>query len=202
MSSTNPDLTGVSAEARALIESLRDEVARLTDEVTAQKATIRELRRDAIRDPLSGLLNRRGFERVLDRTIDFVRRYDGVVALVFLDLDDFKTINDSLGHAAGDAALRHVATVLTGSLRRSDLVARIGGDEFVALLWKSDEESARETARRVRDGFRRTPFVYDGQPVAMAASVGIASVQKTDSAADVLDRADRDMYRHKTGDGR
>ncbi|WP_170122120.1 GGDEF domain-containing protein [Breoghania corrubedonensis] len=189
---------GLLSDATEQVEDLRDEVARLTDVVNAQRMEIRRLRRDAVRDVLTGLLNRRGFERVLERSIAFVSRYQSDVALIYADLDNFKSINDTLGHAAGDAALKHVAEVLLQALRRSDVVGRIGGDEFVALLWKSDECAARAVAREVSDALTRAPFVHKGRSVLLSASLGVATLAFEDSAAGVLDRADRDMYRVKS----
>lgn len=186
---------------RATIESLRDEVARLTDLLTAQRQEIRRLRRDAVRDALTGLLNRRGLERVLDRSISFVSRYDSSVALIYVDLDDFKVVNDSLGHAAGDAALRHVAGVLGATLRASDIIGRIGGDEFVALLWKVDEDMARDMAGRVVEALKTSPFVHQGVRASLSASLGVSFLTPEDTAADVLSRADDDMYRAKARRG-
>ena len=185
-------------DALYVLEDLRDEVARLTDVVSAQRQEIRRLRRDAVRDPLTGLLNRRGFERVLERSIAFVSRYRSDVALLYADLDNFKTINDTLGHSAGDIALKHVAVVLGNALRRCDVVGRIGGDEFVALLWKSDEAAARQVARKVSTALADIPFTHQAQPVPLSASIGVATLRRADTATSVLERADRDMYRLKT----
>lgn len=188
-------------DVREQMEDLRDEIARLTDVVSAQRTEIRRLRRDAVRDVLTGLLNRRGFERVLERSIAFVSRYHSDVALLYADLDDFKAINDTFGHAAGDAALTHVARVLTQTLRRADVVGRIGGDEFVALLWKADEEAAREAADKLARALQERPFRHEGRAVRLSASLGIATLLRRDTVARALNRADRDMYRVKPGNG-
>ncbi|WP_321501499.1 GGDEF domain-containing protein [Breoghania sp.] len=189
----------VPEHIRVLVEELSDEVTRLMDVITAQRLEIRRLRHDAVRDALTGLLNRRGFERVLDRSIAFVSRYASDVSLLYVDLDNFKHINDTLGHSAGDAALKHVASVLTGVLRRCDVVGRLGGDEFVALLWKTADQEARSVALEVNRALADNPFRHEGRRYPLSASLGVARLCGDDRAGSVLDRADRDMYRAKTG---
>ncbi|AXS41835.1 GGDEF domain-containing protein [Breoghania sp. L-A4] len=192
------DLSSLPAEAREYVESLQDEIARLNDKLVEQKAQIRDLRREAIRDSLTGLLNRRGFQRVVERTLDFVRRYDSSVGLIFIDMNAFKTINDTYGHACGDQMLRHAAGVIRATLRSSDVVGRIGGDEFVALLWKADEASTRDTATRVVEALARAPMTFEGMEISASASVGVTRLLDGDDVDSVLDRADKDMYRAKT----
>ena len=100
---------------------------------------IAELEARADVDPLLDILNRRGFERELARSLAYVKRYGTAAALVFIDLDGFKAVNDRHGHAAGDALLKAVARQLTGHVRASDVVARLGGDEFAVLMWNVSE---------------------------------------------------------------
>lgn len=192
------DLSALPAEGRAYVEGLQDEVARLNDKLAEQSRQIRELRREVIRDSLTGLLNRRGFQRVVERTLDFVRRYNSDVALIFIDMDAFKRINDTYGHGCGDRMLCHAASVIRATLRSSDVVGRIGGDEFVALLWKADEANARETATRVVAALAGTPALYEGNEISVSASVGVTTLVAGDAVDVVLDRADQDMYRAKT----
>ncbi len=187
----------VPEHIQVLVEDLSDEVTKLMDVINAQRLEIRRLRHDAVRDALTGLLNRRGFERVLDRSIAFVSRYSSDVSLLYADLDNFKHINDTLGHAAGDAALKHVAKVLSGVLRRCDVVGRLGGDEFVALLWKTCDKAARSVALEVNRALAANPFQHEGRSYPISASLGVARLCGEDRAGGVLDRADRDMYRAK-----
>ena len=192
------EAASVADDAMRRVEELQDEITRLNDKIADQNRQIRDLRRETIRDSLTGLLNRRGFQRVVDRTLDFVRRYDSPVALIFIDMDAFKIINDTHGHASGDEVLCHVAKVIRATLRSSDVVGRIGGDEFVALLWKADEKNARETAVRVTEALIAAPAQHDGMEIAISASVGVATLVAEDDVDAVLDRADRDMYRAKS----
>ena len=117
------------------------EVGRLAAELQASHARITELEARIDVDPLTETLNRRGFERELTRSLAYVKRYAVSAALVYLDLDDFKPVNDRHGHAAGDAVLKAIAATLVRHVRASDVVARIGGDEFVVLLWNVKRRS-------------------------------------------------------------
>ncbi len=116
------------------------------------RAQLAELTARAEIDPLTDILNRRGFERELKRSLAYVKRYGTSAALVYLDLDGFKHVNDRHGHAAGDAVLKAVAMVLNRHVRASDLVARLGGDEFVVLLWNCSEAAAQAKAQAHRGG--------------------------------------------------
>ena len=128
---------------RSAAMRLAAEVERLERELAAARAQMAALAARAEIDPLTDILNRRGFERELKRSLAYVKRYGTSAALIYLDLDDFKRINDRHGHAAGDAVLKAVAMVLTRHVRASDLVARLGGDEFAVLLWNLTEADAR-----------------------------------------------------------
>src|SRR3569833_2481635 len=141
---------------------LAGEVARLQDEIVQLRKRVEQLDALAHQDSLCDLPNRRGFMRVLERIIDRVKRYEEQAAILFVDLDGLKMINDSSGHGAGAEALIEVSRMLVGGVRKSDLVARIGGDEFAILLIHSDEESAVETASRLVDMIADCDFRHDG----------------------------------------
>src|SRR5687767_9429642 len=129
----NSEIRLVSPEADAA--SLAVEVERLRTQLAAAQARIAELEAKADTDALLDIPNRRGFERELRRSLAYVRRYSASAALIYLDLDQFKPVNDRHGHAAGDRVLQAVAVALRRSVRESDVVARLGGDEFGVLLW-------------------------------------------------------------------
>jgi diguanylate cyclase (GGDEF)-like protein len=157
----------------------------------------------AERDSLTGAANRRMFQLTLERIlVSGLRRSAAVerstTAVLFIDLDDFKVVNDSLGHAAGDALLVGVTERITRSVRDSDLVARLGGDEF-AILTEDAPDLRRSVAmaeRLVRD--LRAPYVIDGNPVVVTVSIGIASTRDAgDTASDVVRNADLAMYMAK-----
>jgi diguanylate cyclase (GGDEF)-like protein len=154
----------------------------------------------AERDALTGAANRRTFQVHLERVLDGpdLRDRESITAVLFIDLDDFKVINDSLGHAAGDALLQAVTERLTSSVRAGDLVARLGGDEF-ALLTTDDPDLKRSLAMAERLTRKlRMPYTLDGQPVTVTASIGIASGRDAaDTASDVVRNADVAMYMAK-----
>jgi diguanylate cyclase (GGDEF)-like protein len=176
---------------------LRAEIARLRATVARLERQVGELDRLAHHDPLVPLPNRRGFERQLAGLIDRTERYGDEGALLFIDVDGLKVVNDSFGHDAGDAALIHVAELLVGGVRQSDTVARFGGDEFAVLLERVDLAQASETAARLTDRIAGTSFSYEGLPIPLSAAIGIAEIRSGDTPEAVLARADRAMYEQK-----
>jgi diguanylate cyclase (GGDEF)-like protein len=181
--------------ARSRAMRLVAEVERLEEEMAALAAR-------AEIDPLTDIVNRRGFERELKRACAYVKRYGASAALIYLDLDNFKSINDQHGHAAGDAVLKAVAMVLARHVRASDLAARIGGDEFAVLLWQCTEADAQAKAVALEAAIERTTATYAGSRLSVGASAGAAMLLPLDQPADVVGRADRAMYaRKKHGPG-
>jgi diguanylate cyclase (GGDEF)-like protein len=177
------------------------EVERLERELAAARARMAELEAHADGDPLTDLRNRRGFERELKRSLAYVKRHGTSAALIYLDLDDFKRINDRHGHAAGDAVLKAVAMVLARQVRASDVVARLGGDEFVLLLWNLSETDAHGKALALEAAVARTTATHAGATLAVGASAGAAMLLPLDTGPDVLERADRAMYARKAARG-
>jgi diguanylate cyclase (GGDEF)-like protein len=153
----------------------------------------------ALRDSLTHLPNRVLFLQHLDGAIARGRRKDTILSLLFIDLDDFKDVNDSFGHAAGDEALVRVADRLRGAVRASDFVARLGGDEFTVLCEQvSDKHEAAAVARRILEAFNE-PFVVLGSKVLLTASIGIAVASGDSATAEtLLHQADAAMYSAKT----
>jgi len=176
---------------------LAGEVARLQDEIVELRKRVEQLDALAHQDSLCDLPNRRGFMRVLERTIDRVKRYEEQAAILFVDLDGLKMINDSSGHGAGDEALIEVSRMLVGGVRKSDLVARIGGDEFAILLIHSDEESAVETASRLVDMIADCDFRHDGELLPLSVAIGVGMIHPEDTPEQAIARADAEMYRRK-----
>jgi diguanylate cyclase (GGDEF)-like protein len=144
------------------------------------------------------LPNRRAFERETERVVRNVARHGTPAAVMFVDVDGLKSINDAWGHAAGDAALRHVATILRRELRATDIVARIGGDEFGLLLDHLDEASARTKGAALLAAVACEPLDFGTVAIDIGLSLGVAMVTADDTAADVIYRADRQMYAIKS----
>jgi diguanylate cyclase (GGDEF)-like protein len=179
-----------------------ERIARLIAELGPRLAAARsvhEAERRAVSDPLTGLANRREFERALARFGDTVAT-GGVAALVYVDLDHFKRLNDSLGHAAGDAALRHVKGLLEAQIRDGDLVARIGGEEFAVWLPRTSLSGAVEVAERIRRSIGHTTWLWHGEPVSLSASCGVAAYpESTADWRNLPAVADAALYRAKEG---
>jgi diguanylate cyclase (GGDEF)-like protein len=178
-------------------DSLRDEVTRLRATIAQLEDKVVELDRLAHLDPLAGVMNRRGLMRELDAMIARHERQDLPAAVLFVDLDALKSLNDRHGHDVGDAALVEVAQILLRGVRICDCVARLGGDEFCVLLERSDEASARDTAERLVDLVASAEFSFAGERVPLSISVGMTLLECGDTPHDVLARADRAMYRVK-----
>lgn len=167
-------------------------------DITERKRHEEQLRYLAIHDPLTGLPNRSLFYDRLELALAHSKRSKQKLAVLMLDLDFFKKINDTFGHAMGDKVLQGVAGRLKSLLRESDTVARFGGDEFVLLLPEiRDEEDALHVARRMHEAFH-TPFLFDGQEILITTSIGIAISPEDGESIDALTKnSDRAMYRAK-----
>ena len=174
----------------ATITALRGEVARLT-------ARVEELDQLAHLDSLVPLPNRRGLVRQLEMLIARTERYGAPAAMLFVDLDGLKLLNDSFGHSAGDASLVHVAQLLVGGVRQSDTVARVGGDEFTILLDHADETSACQTAERLVNLVADCDFIHDGILMPLSVAIGVTMIERGDTPTSVMARADQEMYRVK-----
>jgi diguanylate cyclase (GGDEF)-like protein len=176
---------------------LIEEIARLRGQVAQLQERVEQLDQLAHQDTLINLPNRRGFMRELDRLVDRGKRYGHSAAMLFVDLDGLKMINDTFGHRAGDEALIQVAELLTHGVRRSDVVARIGGDEFGILLENADERSAHDTAARLVDLICGCEFAHDGESLPLSVAIGVSVIDGDDSPEAVMARADEEMYRRK-----
>lgn len=171
----------------------------LTLDITDQKAAEERIIYLADHDALTGLLNRRRFQEELEQHIAYARRYGHEGALLFLDLDQFKYVNDSFGHQQGDQFLMEVANRLNRSLRHSDLLGRLGGDEFGVLLPQAGADEARQAAASVLAGLAKDELeVFPGQTVRVSASIGIALFPShAATAGELLAKADSAMYTAK-----
>lgn len=174
-----------------------DDAGHLHAELAEARRRIAELEKHANVDPLLDILNRRGLERELRRAIAYVKRYSVSAALVYLDVDRLKPVNDTFGHAAGDAYLVAMAKALAGAVRQSDTLARLGGDEFVILLWNINERDAQVKAAALEDEVDALEISVDGHRIRAGISAGIAMLGPLDEMDDVLMRADKAMYQRK-----
>lgn len=153
------------------------------------------------RDALTGLPLRHGLEQTFRQRQSDAARFKLVLHMAIVDIDYFKAVNDTYGHPVGDQALRHAATLLQDSLRRSDVLVRYGGEEFLAMLLNADSDGARATAERLLDAFRSTPMREGELELPIRISVGIAAVGAGDTLGAAVERADRALLKAKQ-DGR
>ena len=177
-------------DLHAEIERLRAEIAALTARAEAAEAL-------ADHDVLTRALNRRGFMGVLNRSMAYCRRHEVEAALLYLDMDGFKGVNDSLGHAAGDAALTAVADLLLANVRESDAVGRLGGDEFALLLMNAGAYEGREKAKRLAASLETEGFVWEGKTVALGGSFGVRAYAGQTDPEVWLSEADAAMWLRK-----
>ncbi len=178
-------------------ERLIEEISLLRAKVARLQERVEQLDQLAHQDSLINLPNRRGFMRELDRLVARVDRYGINAAMLFVDLDGLKMINDTFGHRAGDEALIQVAGLLATGVRHSDVVARIGGDEFGILIECSDEAAAQETAARLIDQISACEFLHEGEALPLSVAIGVGMIDALDTAEAVMERADEAMYRRK-----
>ena len=175
------------------------EIERLRAEVEALRLRAEAAEAAADHDVLTPSLNRRGFVAAMRSAMAFCQRRDVPAVLLYLDLDGFKGVNDSLGHAAGDAALVQVAELLRASLRESDAVGRLGGDEFAVLMLNAGLEEGREKARRLAAALEADGFRWDGEQTALGGSFGVRAFSGHTDPEVWLAEADAAMWVRKKG---
>lgn len=202
---TAPKRSGAAAARRApaagakvtSTDASKTTIRGLRAKLTQALRRVAELEAAADTDFLLDIPNRRGFERELQRAIAYMKRYRASGALIVLDVDRLKPINDSFGHAAGDEVLKAIAATLTRQIRASDVVGRLGGDEFALLLWNLSETDAKAKAFIFEQAIDELSFVFRGQQVAAGASAGVALLGAQSDAARALEEADAAMYVRK-----
>ncbi len=195
--SRRPGSKEASRSARPVSDRGRQTVSALREELSRALALVAELQASAETDFLLGIRNRRGFERDLARAIAYIKRYHASAALIVLDVDRLKPINDTFGHAAGDEVLKAVAATLAEQVRSSDIVARLGGDEFAILLWNLSETDAKAKAAVMEQAIDRLTFVFRNRTVAAGASAGVAILDARAEIGKALEAADSAMYVRK-----
>ena len=178
-------------------QRLVEEISLLRAKVARLQERVEQLDQLAHQDSLINLPNRRGFMRELERLIARVDRYGIHGAMLFVDVDGLKIINDSFGHRAGDEALVQISQLLAKGVRHSDVVARIGGDEFGILLEASDEAAAHETAARLIEQISACEVIHDGEELPLSVAIGVGMIDALDTPEAVMERADEAMYRRK-----
>jgi len=175
---------------RSTVDQAHREIARLETELEHASEMVRH-------DPLTGALNRKGFEEMLEREMARKIRRNSVLSVSLLDVDDFKKLNDTYGHATGDDALRHLAIVIRDNLRPQDSCARYGGEEFLVLLPDTALEDAAIVMRRLQREMTKRFFMYENKKLLITFSAGVAEIQPGEEPAQAIERADKAMYSAK-----
>jgi diguanylate cyclase (GGDEF)-like protein len=173
-------------------------IRRLRRQLAEASAKIERLQAHADTDFLLEVLNRRGFARELCRAMAYIGRYTATGALIVLDVDRLKPINDAFGHAAGDEVLKAVVGVLQQHVRASDVIGRLGGDEFGLLLWNLTEADALAKALQLEVAIDALKFAFEDRMISAGASAGVAMLGPNDNADQALEHADRAMYARKS----
>ncbi len=184
-------------KVRDAIMNLMQEVDRFRQELEGAKRRIEHLEKLAEHDTLVPILNRRGFVREMTKVKNYADRYNVPATLIFFDLNDFKPVNDSYGHAAGDLVLQKIAQVLVKNTRDSDVVGRLGGDEFGVILVNTPAEVATRKAKSLADAIAGQHFTTDGKDYRVSASYGAYSFVPGEDLTEALAKADAAMYASK-----
>jgi diguanylate cyclase (GGDEF)-like protein len=187
----------LTPDTRETIAKLQAERDALRRELEVARARIAQLERLADEDSLAPIANRRAFVRELSRMIAFTRRYGPPSSVIYFDVNGMKQINDTHGHPAGDAALRHVAELLCKNVRSSDIVGRLGGDEFGVILTQTNQEQANAKAALLAQTIAATPFDWGKLPISVSAAYGVYSFSGSDDAQVAIEAADKAMYKQK-----
>ena len=190
----------ITPKVREAIMFLMQEVEELRSELAETKKRLESAEKDRDQDHLLPLLNRRAFVRELNRSIAHSARYGTPSSLLYFDLDGFKEINDGYGHAAGDAVLTHFSQMLCAHVRSTDIVGRLGGDEFGVILSHADDRQAKRKAQALGAELRALPAIWKDCPIPTSFSYGAATLKPGENANSALAQADLAMYAHKRQD--
>ncbi|MCA1326645.1 GGDEF domain-containing protein [Herbaspirillum sp. alder98] len=207
ISDLNSVLTDIMREtqnAQVEAERSRDAMQDAQQEVERAEARIQTLESQLVQmgelvreDQLTGSLNRRGMDESLEREISNAQRHDAPLCIALLDLDDFKRINDTHGHATGDEVLVHMVKVIKETLRKLDVIARFGGEEFLVVMPETDPQDAVQIITRVQRELTKRIFMHESQRLLITFSAGVALHENGETQADLLKRADMALYRAK-----
>ena len=181
------------------LQSLTQKVADMEQEAQSFRDHLEEQRQKALIDPLTGLPNRAGWSERLELEMARWKRYGGELLLAVLDIDHFKRINDGYGHLAGDKVLKIIAGELAKRLRKTDFIARFGGEEFVLLIPSTPLEGGHQLLQTLLDGVEQCPFHFRGERVTITLSAGLTAFASGEDSDKVFERADQALYRAKSG---
>ncbi len=187
----------LTPNVRGGLMALLEEVEKLRREIERSRARIEHLEELVDQDTLAPICNRRAFMREVSRVMSYSLRYGAPSSVLYFDLNGMKAINDTYGHAAGDAALLKVANTLLESVRESDIVGRLGGDEFGVILAQADQEKAVEKADFLATEVAARPLVWEGNEISLDLAYGAYCFRQGEDVGTALANADKAMYANK-----
>jgi two-component system cell cycle response regulator len=195
----NLTVAKVMRENESLRQELESALAEVRDKNAQLESSLLRVEELAATDPLTGLYNRRHFSRVLDQLFAEAQRYNKDLSCVMIDMDGFKQLNDTYGHQFGDQLLMTAGKVISANMRRMDVAARYGGDEFVLLLPHASASEATHAAQRIREEFRQASAALMNRPEGVTMSIGIGSLHehRPDGADQLVAKADAALYNAK-----
>ena len=189
----------LTPKVQEAITQLMAEVDSLRQELEQSMSRIEYLEELAGQDTLAPVANRRAFVRELSRNLSYAERYGTPSSVIYLDLNGLKQLNDGKGHAAGDAAILKVAKILAANVRESDIVGRLGGDEFGIMLSHADENAARGKAEFLVKTIADDPLEWEGEEIRLDVAFGVHTIRGGGDAGAALEAADKAMYANKAG---
>ncbi|MFQ5785717.1 MAG: GGDEF domain-containing protein [Alphaproteobacteria bacterium] len=184
-------------KVRAAIMTLMEEVERLREELSLTRRRVEHLEQLADQDALAPIANRRAFVREMSRVMAYSERYGAPSSVLYFDFNGMKEINDTYGHAAGDAALLQVARTLLESVRESDIVGRLGGDEFGVILAQADHAAANEKAAALANEIAAAPLIWEDHEIPLTVACGTYCFKPGEDVSTALANADKAMYANK-----
>jgi len=189
--------TELTPKVRQAIMTLMEEMENLRRSIDGMSKRLAAAEKLADQDPLLPIYNRRAFLRELIRVQASVERYNSDASMIYIDLDSFKEVNDTYGHRAGDYVLQKLSERLVASVRETDIVGRLGGDEFGLILSRTNQDAASILANRLPQDLRDNPISWNGVPLEVGMSCGIVMIKPGIDVHDTMAQADDEMYRQK-----
>jgi diguanylate cyclase len=186
-------------QSQKQIQALNERLKAMEDESVLLRESAAKSRELALKDALTGIWNRQALDENIEKEFIRWQRYQKPLSLVVWDVDFFKKVNDTYGHAAGDKVLKTIARLFTQATRDADFIARFGGEEFVGIFPETRLEDALSLANKIREKIQNSKFHYEHKPVPITASAGLATFRPNDTVEDVFKRADAALYRAKNG---
>jgi diguanylate cyclase len=181
------------------IEDLRSNLKEMQTRVDRDRIKRKSLEQEILVDPLTGIANRRAIERHLKKAIRKCQQYRNLFSMIFIDIDDFKKVNDTYGHWVGDKCIKKIVSRIKPIIRENDFIARYGGDEFIVVLPGTDRRAAQIVANKLSNTISRTRFLYQSSEIKLSVSIGLTQMEETDHAPEIIfSRADAALYEAKS----